>query len=387
MLINRRNALMTGKRLPYDAEVEFLESTGTQWIDTGVLYDTGNSYLVEAICQFSTTPSGDYNYIAGWGAGGAFGGGPNGWTDGQNGNNGGGVSTSVTNISMIINEGVSGSTVTTFTPGKAVTRNPHSYLPNHTNGGFPLFGAYIPDLKLLGNVRFYAAKFYINNVLVRDFIPVRKGTVGYLYDRVSGKLFGNAGTGDFVLGPDVVPVEWLDNGGTAYINTEYIFKTKPRVVTNCMINNGVDRDLFGTSTVDASCFIFNPALNSGGVWLYYRYGSTSPLYAAASKPSVGQKMHIDASDKVYIDDALILTRTGTYDFSQNSTSCRIFSARNVLSARIYDFSMWDGDALVRKYYPVRVGTEGAMMDVLTRRIYRNAGTGAFTYGDDLPHPI
>jgi hypothetical protein len=35
-----------------------------------------------------------------------------------------------------------------------------------------------------------------------DFIPVRKGTVGYMYDRVSGKLFGNAGSGDFVLGPD-----------------------------------------------------------------------------------------------------------------------------------------------------------------------------------------
>ena len=37
MLINLRNALMTGKRLPYDAEVEYLESTGTQWIDTGIV--------------------------------------------------------------------------------------------------------------------------------------------------------------------------------------------------------------------------------------------------------------------------------------------------------------------------------------------------------------
>lgn len=27
------------------------------------------------------------------------------------------------------------------------------------------------------------------------------------------------------------------------------------------------------------------------------------------------------------------------------------------------------------------------MDVLTRRIYRNAGTGAFTYGNDLKYPI
>ena len=47
-------------------------------------------------------------------------------------------------------------------------------------------------------------KFYDSGILVRDFIPVRVGTVGYMYDRVSGQLFGNAGTGDFVLGPDVI---------------------------------------------------------------------------------------------------------------------------------------------------------------------------------------
>ena len=32
-------------------------------------------------------------------------------------------------------------------------------------------------------------------------------------------------------------------------------------------------------------------------------------------------------------------------------------------------------------------TERAMMDTLTRRIYRNQGTGAFTFGNDLKYPI
>ena len=45
-------------------------------------------------------------------------------------------------------------------------------------------------------------KIWMNGVLVRDFIPVRKDGVGYMYDRVSGQLFGNVGTGDFVVGPD-----------------------------------------------------------------------------------------------------------------------------------------------------------------------------------------
>lgn len=43
----------------------------------------------------------------------------------------------------------------------------------------------------------------IGGVLQRDYIPVRVGTVGYLYDKVSGELFGNSGTGSFTLGPDV----------------------------------------------------------------------------------------------------------------------------------------------------------------------------------------
>ena len=33
-------------------------------------------------------------------------------------------------------------------------------------------------------------------------IPVRVGQVGYMYDRVSGQLFGNQGTGNFILGED-----------------------------------------------------------------------------------------------------------------------------------------------------------------------------------------
>ena len=52
------------------------------------------------------------------------------------------------------------------------------------------------------NSRIYSCRIRVGGVIIRDYIPVRKGTVGYLYDRVTGELFGNAGTGDFALGPD-----------------------------------------------------------------------------------------------------------------------------------------------------------------------------------------
>ena len=42
-----------------------------------------------------------------------------------------------------------------------------------------------------------------NGKVVCDFIPVRVGNIGYMYDKVSGQLFGNAGTGTFTLGNDL----------------------------------------------------------------------------------------------------------------------------------------------------------------------------------------
>lgn len=39
--------------------------------------------------------------------------------------------------------------------------------------------------------------------LIRDFVPVRVGSVGYMLERVSGTLYGNAGAGAFVIGADI----------------------------------------------------------------------------------------------------------------------------------------------------------------------------------------
>lgn len=51
--------------------------------------------------------------------------------------------------------------------------------------------------------RIYWFKVYLFNELMLDMIPVRVGNVGYMYDRISGRLFGNSGTGEFVLGSDI----------------------------------------------------------------------------------------------------------------------------------------------------------------------------------------
>ena len=51
--------------------------------------------------------------------------------------------------------------------------------------------------------KIFAAKITDVDNTLYDLIPVRVGQVGYMYDRVSGQLFGNLGTDDFILGPDI----------------------------------------------------------------------------------------------------------------------------------------------------------------------------------------
>ena len=52
------------------------------------------------------------------------------------------------------------------------------------------------------NIKIKWAKIYDGDTLMRDFIPVRVDNVGYMYDKVSKQLFGNAGMGSFILGND-----------------------------------------------------------------------------------------------------------------------------------------------------------------------------------------
>lgn len=50
---------------------------------------------------------------------------------------------------------------------------------------------------------YYLKVYDENDNLIYDFAPIRVNQVGYLYEKVSGKLFANQGSGSFTLGPDV----------------------------------------------------------------------------------------------------------------------------------------------------------------------------------------
>lgn len=196
-LMLRRNIMMAqgGGGLHYDAEIEYLESAGTQYINTGFVNSLNTEFSLDF--QLTDVTTVDFKII------------------GQGFKMGLGVLGGrwrLIGTSWISTQFVSDTNrhIASVTSG--------IYYIDSTNIGD--MSAYIdvgtypwlifavssrnstsPD----GNkckMKFYSCKIYDNNVLVRDFIPVRIGQVGYMYDKVSGQLFGNSGTGSFTLGPD-----------------------------------------------------------------------------------------------------------------------------------------------------------------------------------------
>ena len=188
------------KSLPYDAKVEYLSSTSnaTQYIDTGVVpnsntgiqivvyrYNTSDSYM----CGLRDTTNTNTRWCIG--------------NPGYYGyGNYGGIRSIPVNTQIIYNLNyLNDGTFNTPEYGSAVTLPTLPFTPVNNIRLFGSAGISASYSKWYG--RIYEVKITQGNILAMHLIPVRVGTTGYMYDKVSGQLFGNAGTGDFILGNDI----------------------------------------------------------------------------------------------------------------------------------------------------------------------------------------
>ena len=200
-----RRQLMASK--PYDAEIEYLESTGTQYIDTGIpLYSD-----MEIGCNFTIITFVHHSMILGAN---------NKTTIPRNGlysmglfaYNSSKIMSSNYNSDtdgLVMDVGYTYSILkknnVTYVDGE-LKMNETAVAKYSAGGNCFLFwgGGMHADISTNKSI-VRIASFYIkdsNSNMLLDFIPVRKNNIGYMYDKVSGKLFGNSGTGNFILGPD-----------------------------------------------------------------------------------------------------------------------------------------------------------------------------------------
>ena len=205
--------------LPFDAEVEYLESTGTQWIDTGYVYNEDSKFVCDAMLM--SVPSDTFAVM--FGAVHSYHGvflALNNTVPIQARFGANSVGNIVSDLSVQNAVGVRHkyelSARRLAIDDDVFTRS--GFTPYTVNRSIWLCSGNDSDSGNLNrrpcSLRVYAFAIYNGNALVRDFIPVRKGTVGAMYDKrgVGGMnpdgsprndgMYFNRGTGNFGYGND-----------------------------------------------------------------------------------------------------------------------------------------------------------------------------------------
>lgn len=186
-------------------QVEYLESTGTQYIDTGVLLDNNSKvemnfkYLASSSTARSFGPKNNWLFMFTTQSGGITGKYQNSY-----GNNWGPSANAP-------------QAITPSTNRHKLTQDKNKfYVDDELNYTFPnaefksnntaiVFGAYYSGSTKYSSMDLYSLKIYDNETLIRDFVPCYRKSDNKpgLYDLVNNEFYTNEGTEEFGIGAEI----------------------------------------------------------------------------------------------------------------------------------------------------------------------------------------
>lgn len=190
--------------LPYDAEVAYLQSSGTQYINLPMsvakskyfevdmyfwpIYKNNNTFAVMSSNPYAQFQLTFYSY-----------------------NSSTGKVTYASRIGNVTTSGAWSGVVgrenhyILSTEGRTSDAGTYTALSRPLTAnitGFRLFGGYQNASRY--PIALHKVKITAGTTVLYNLVSVRKDDVGYMYDTISRELFGNDGTGSFTLGSDVV---------------------------------------------------------------------------------------------------------------------------------------------------------------------------------------
>lgn len=223
------------------------------------------------------------------------------------------------------------------------------------------------------SMKLYSCKMYDNGTLVRDFIPAKRISDGKcgLWDKVNFKFYTDESGGNFIAGAEKTaiaaigtPIEYIQSSGTQYIETGINAKN----ITKAVID-------FQYITVDSSRE--NQMMS---VWVdasnHMQCGLTGTTFLTGRGTTFSQTSNMTArttgiSVPIGNPDMLIPL------FAQRASAVDRWSI-----AKLYSCKMYNNDTLVRDFVPVKRISDNVygLWDKVNKVFYKNAGTGAFTGG-------
>ena len=377
-------------------EVEYLESTGTQYIDTGftpindnfqfetVMFSQNTSAYLGYRSVNSGTATGDMRWFFNY-------------NDGR--------------VAIRYGDGTENSTLSFNTQtthrfyfnGSSLYVDDVNYLTTTKKYATPVYksfylfsvntsGYYSTDIaNFVG--RIYYTKIWDNGVLVRDFVPYLDASGRpCMWDMVEGKPYYNQGTGEFSYGRKIIPVEYLESTGTQYIDTG--IKGKNNIDFDYKVNftNVTTSSGYGIGGEwESQKSLYLGLIRSNGNFAYHYANTNAPvvvLNSVSANTDYSIQGHMWSGEQYMVINSTksaVGTITGTFESTQNITLFRVTSSSPIYCyAKIYYLKIWDNNTLVRDYIPaIDENNTPYMFDRVTHSAFLNAGTGNFLYGNPV----
>ena len=233
--------------------------------------------------------------------------------------------------------------------------------------------------------------------VLRRFIPVvDENGKPAMFDEINEKLYYNLGTGaDFTAGPRKEEpwyfVEYLESTGTQWIDTETLALAETRTEVGYMYTQTSQNRYAMIGGVNSPSRYYPVSLpGTDGRKERYDRGSNAGSEFTFTHPTLADHEVVFNDDGrcVYVDGVEIGTFTAAY--TDSAKSAYLFAARNVnankadwlAKARIYHYDIYHTNGtLCAAFRPaVDANGKGVMYNGYTGKIHENGGTGDFALG-------
>lgn len=231
-----------------------------------------------------------------------------------------------------------------------------------------------------------SCQIYDNGLLERDYIPAKlsNGEVG-LYDRVFHEFYRNAGTGEFVAGPEMVhdgyaELEYIESNAQQYVNAGF-YATQNTSVEG-------EAEFLSDENYPMLCGSYNSSSNQFAVFFNASkwnawFGTSSVNFAGEY---TGRKLFSLNKTKFAVNDDTAAISSSNFTaalpmfiFALHQSNAAYYQA----SLRLFRLNFWESDALIRAYIPMLhpSGVAG-LWDEVNQRFYASATTTGFIAGPE-----
>ena len=342
-------------------ELEYIEATGTQWINTGVTGHARWEFDIEFTKTNKRQLMGYYgNQDEYWGC----------QTDGKYGLFAGSTIGAAGGRDTIVHDFQQGA-ATLWTQNQTLGIGGNATLGSNQYQLFDIMS----DPQFCCHAKLYRCKCVQNGSLIRDFIPAMRNSDGVigLIDVVNNVFYTNAGTGHFVCNYSYL--NYIESTGTQYINTGVSPTNTTEVEISFTPTGGLtENSIFGSSW-------------SGSGYFLMLYQNKIRWHSGGTAVDIGS---YNEGDKIvcHCANTYIIVNGVRYDIAggTNSTDAIVllgdmnYSASKRGIGKVEYMKIWNNGSLVRDFVPCNYGGTIGMLDKVGGSFYGNVDTGTFKYG-------